>query len=86
MYGHHVHEAVIASGAKYSGCTVHFVDEGCDTGPIVMQEMVKVLDSDTPESLARKILRYEHKLYPRAIKNFARNKFTIDGKRVKTRK
>lgn len=86
MYGHHVHEAVIRSGAKYSGCTVHFVDEGCDTGPILSQQVVKVLDNDTPESLAKRILRYEHKLYPLAIKYFALGKLVIEGKRVKIKK
>ena len=83
MYGHHVHDAVIASGAKYSGCTVHFVDEGCDTGPIILQQVVKVLDNDTADTLARRILKYEHRLYPQAIKYFAQGKLRVEGKRVK---
>ncbi len=86
MYGHHVHEAVIKSGAKYSGCTVHFVDEGCDSGPIVLQQVVKVLDHDTADSLAKRILRYEHDIYPQAIKYFALGKLIIEGKRVKIKK
>lgn len=82
MYGHHVHEAVLSSGAKYSGCTVHFVDEGCDTGPIILQQVVKVQDDDTAETLAKRILKYEHKLYPLAIKYFAEGKLRVVGKRV----
>ncbi|MDD5259331.1 MAG: phosphoribosylglycinamide formyltransferase [bacterium] len=82
MYGHHVHEAVLRSGAKYSGCTVHFVDEGCDTGPIIVQEVVPVKDDDTADSLAKRILKIEHKLYPLAIKYFADGKLHIVGKRV----
>lgn len=82
MYGHHVHEAVLKSGAKYSGCTVHFVDEGCDTGPIILQQAVKVRDNDTAETLAKRILKYEHKIYPLAIKYFAEGKLRVDGNRV----
>jgi phosphoribosylglycinamide formyltransferase-1 len=82
MYGHHVHEAVLKSGAKYSGCTVHFVDEGCDTGPIILQQTVPVKDNDTAETLAKRILTVEHKLYPQAIKLFAEGKLNVSGKRV----
>lgn len=83
MYGHHVHEAVLKSGAKFSGCTVHFVDEGCDTGPIVLQSVVPVLDNDTPDSLAKRILKFEHKIYPEAVKLVARGDLKIEGKRVR---
>ena len=83
MYGHHVHEAVLKSGAKFSGCTVHFVDEGCDTGPIILQRIVPVLDNDTPESLAKRILKFEHRIYPEAVKLVARGGLKIEGKRVK---
>ena len=83
MYGHHVHEAVLKSGVKFSGCTVHFVDEGCDTGPIILQKVVPVLDDDTPESLAKRILKFEHKIYPEAIKLVARGDLKIEGKRVR---
>lgn len=86
MYGHHVHEAVLKSGAKYSGCTVHFVDEGCDTGPIILQSVVKVFDKDTAETLAKRILVQEHRIYPEAIKFFIEGKLRIKGKRVITRK
>ncbi len=82
MYGHHVHEAVLKSGAKYSGCTVHFVDEGCDTGPVIVQEVVPVKDDDTADTLAKRILNIEHKLYPLAIKYFAEGKLHVVGKRV----
>ncbi len=82
MYGHHVHEAVLRSGAKYSGCTVHFVDEGCDTGPIILQQAIKVRDDDTAETLAKRILKCEHKIYPLAIKYFAAGRLQVVGNRV----
>jgi formyltetrahydrofolate-dependent phosphoribosylglycinamide formyltransferase len=80
MYGHHVHEAVIASGAATSGATVHLVDEEYDRGPIVMQKTVAVTTADTPETLAAKVLAVEHELYPQALAAFAQNRITIrDG-------
>lgn len=82
MYGHRVHEAVLASGAKYSGCTVHFVDEGTDTGPIILQKVVPVLDQDTPETLAERVLIEEHRLYPRAVELFCEGRLQVKGKRV----
>ena len=78
-----MHEKVIKSGAKFSGCTVHFVDEGCDTGPIILQKVVPVLDDDTPQTLAKRILKFEHKIYPEAVKLVARGNLKIEGKRVK---
>lgn len=72
MYGHHVHEAVIQAGERISGATVHFVDEEFDHGPILLQRTVVVDPSDTPDSLAAKILRIEHQLYPQAISMIAR--------------
>lgn len=86
MYGHYVQEAVLRSGAKYSGCTVHFVDEGCDTGPIILQQAVKVQDDDTAETLAKRILKYEHKIYPLAIKYFTEGQLNIIGNRVLIKK
>ena len=84
MYGHHVHEAVIKSGVKITGCTVHFVDEEYDHGPIILQKAVEVKDDDTPEKLAERVLKEEHKIYPEAIKLFAEKKLEIiDGKVVK---
>lgn len=70
-------------GAKVSGCTVHFVDAGTDTGPIILQSVVPVLEDDTPESLAERIHIEEHKLYPAAIKLFAEGRLTVAGRKVK---
>jgi phosphoribosylglycinamide formyltransferase-1 len=67
MYGHHVHEAVLASGAKESGCTVHLVDDTYDTGPILLQRSVPVLPGDTPEALAARVQADEREAYPKAI-------------------
>lgn len=67
-YGIKVHQAVIAGKEKESGATVHFVDEGADTGEIIMQEKVPVLPDDTPETLAARVLELEHKLLPKAVK------------------
>lgn len=67
MYGEHVHEAVIRSGAKESGCTVHYVDQSVDGGPIILQTTVPVEENDTPESLAQRILIQEHRTYSKAI-------------------
>jgi formyltetrahydrofolate-dependent phosphoribosylglycinamide formyltransferase len=71
MYGRHVHEAVIAAGEHESGATVHLVDDGYDTGAIVLQRRVPVLHDDTPETLAERVLAVEHVLYPEAIRLFA---------------
>src|SRR5688572_4903592 len=67
MYGKRVHAAVIASGAEESGASVHFVDEEYDRGPVVAQRRVPVLQDDTPESLATRVLEVEHQLYPAAV-------------------
>lgn len=80
--GLHSQRQAIEYGVKYSGCTVHFVDEGVDTGPIILQSVVKVKDNDTEESLAKRILRQEHKIYPEAVRLFAENKIKIMGRRV----
>jgi phosphoribosylglycinamide formyltransferase-1 len=69
MYGHHVHEAVIAAGEKESGATVHIVDEIYDHGRILLQKKVDVYPSDTPESLAERVLSVEHQIYPEALQN-----------------
>jgi phosphoribosylglycinamide formyltransferase-1 len=86
LYGHNVHEAVVASGTKFSGCTVHFVTEDVDGGPIIIQAAVPVLDDDTADTLAARVLEQEHKIYPEAVKLFGENKLLVDGKRVKFRK
>ena len=82
MYGAHVHEAVIAYGAKISGVTVHFVDEEYDHGPIILQSTIDVLDGDDPHSLAERVLKLEHASYWRAIEAIARKKITVSGRRV----
>ena len=73
----------IEFGAKYSGCTVHFVDDGVDTGPIIIQEIVKISNNDTEKTLTKKILAKEHEIYPKAVQLFAKRKISIKGKRVK---
>ncbi len=82
MYGENVHKAVIESGVKISGATVHFVDEEYDTGPIVLQETVPVTYEDTPESLAARVLKIEHKIYPYAVELATRDKLRLHGRRV----
>ena len=79
MYGHHVHEAVIAQHVKRSGATVHIVDEEFDRGPIVLQESIPVEDDDSPDSLAEKILAIEHRILPRAVELFAGNKIRVSN-------
>jgi len=69
-------------GAKYSGCTVHFVDVGIDTGPIIIQAVVKVKENDTEKSLSKRILKEEHRIYPEAVNLFARKKIRISGRRA----
>ena len=69
-------------GVKFAGCTVHFVDENLDAGPIVLQAAVPVLDSDTPESLSEKILREEHRIYAEAVRIIVEGRFKIAGRRV----
>lgn len=78
--GHGVADA-LAYGVKVSGCTVHFVDEGMDTGPILLQEAVPVYDDDTVEVLHERIRQLEHKLYPKAINLWAQGKITLIGRR-----
>ena len=73
----------IEFGSKFSGCTVHFVDEGVDTGPIIIQEIVKINSNDTEKSLSRKILVKEHEIYPKAVELFAKKKISIKGRKVK---
>ncbi len=69
-------------GAKYSGCTVHFVDTGMDTGPVIIQAVVKIKENDTEESLSKRILKEEHRIYPEAINLIARNKVKVSGRRT----
>lgn len=83
MYGHHVHEAVWESGVKFSGATVHFVEEEYDTGPIILQSVVPVLDDDTPDDIAARVLKEEHKIYSQAIQLFAEGRLKVEGRRVR---
>jgi len=69
-------------GAKYSGCTVHFVDTKMDSGPIIIQAVVKVKENDTKESLSKRILKEEHKIYPQAVNLFARKKIKVSGRKT----
>ena len=80
--GLHVQRKAVQHGVKFSGCTVHFVDEGTDTGPIIIQAVVPVLDDDTDEKLSARILAYEHQIYPRAIQLFAEGRLEVRGRRV----
>jgi formyltetrahydrofolate-dependent phosphoribosylglycinamide formyltransferase len=81
-YGARVHRAVIESGVKVSGCTVHFVDDEYDHGPIILQAAVPVLDDDTPDSLAERIHHEENRLYPEAVRLFAQGRLRVAGRRV----
>ena len=69
-------------GVKYSGCSVHFVDAGMDTGPIIIQAIVKIKENDTEESLSKRILKEEHRIYPEAVNLIARNKVKVSGRRT----
>jgi len=80
--GLHAQRQALEYGVKVSGCTVHFVDEGTDTGPIILQKAVPVKQFDDEESLAKRILKYEHQLLPRAIQLFAQNKIEIVKNKV----
>ena len=80
--GLHSQRQAVEYGAKYSGCTVHFVDEGVDTGPIILQAIVKVKDDDTEESLSKRILKQEHRIYPKAVKLFAQGRIKTKGRKV----
>lgn len=82
MYGMHVHNAVIKSGVKFSGCTVHFVNEEVDGGAIILQEVVPVYFEDTAEDVQKRVLVQEHKLLPRAVEMLLKDKIQIINGRV----
>ncbi|MDI6600959.1 MAG: phosphoribosylglycinamide formyltransferase [Thermoanaerobacteraceae bacterium] len=82
LYGDRVHEAVLKSGAKYTGCTVHFVDRGVDAGPIIEQRIIEVKDDDTIETLKERVLEEEHKLLPYVLRLFSKGKILLDGRHV----
>jgi len=77
-----VQQKAIEHGVKFSGCTVHFVDGGLDSGPIIIQAVVPVLDDDTPGELAKRILAHEHRIYPEAIRLYSEGRLKIIGRRV----
>lgn len=77
-----VQKKAIEWGCKLAGCSVHFVTEGVDEGPIILQAAVPILDDDTPETLAARILEQEHKIYPRAVQLFAERRLRVEGRRV----
>jgi phosphoribosylglycinamide formyltransferase-1 len=81
--GIHGQKQALEYGVKLSGCTVHFVDESVDTGPIIIQSAVQVFDNDTEETLAARILKEEHKIYPQAIQFFAEGRMEIKGRKVR---
>ena len=83
MYGENVHRAVLDSGMRVSGATVHLVDESYDSGPIVHQIAVPVLDEDTPESLAARVLSAEHRAYTEAVRWFAEGRIRVEDRRVR---
>jgi len=80
--GLNAQKQAIQNGAKFSGCTVHFVDEGVDSGPIILQSVVKVRNNDNEKTLSKRILTEEHKIYPEAVKLFAKKKIRLSGKRA----
>jgi formyltetrahydrofolate-dependent phosphoribosylglycinamide formyltransferase len=86
MYGHRVHEAVLEHGVKLTGATVHFVDAGYDTGPIILQRAIPVLDDDTPDALAERVQAVERELVPEAVRLFAECRLTIEGRRVRIKR
>lgn len=82
FYGQKVHQAVLDYGVKLTGATVHFVDEGADTGPIIFQKAVEVLPEDTVESLSQRVLKAEHELLPKATSLLVRDKIKVSGRKV----
>ncbi len=80
--GVHIHGEVLEHGVKFSGCTVHFVDAGMDTGPIIIQAVVPVRDDDTPDTLAARVLREEHRIFPQALQYLAEGRLRLDRRRV----
>jgi formyltetrahydrofolate-dependent phosphoribosylglycinamide formyltransferase len=85
MWGHHVHEAVLAAGCKVSGCTVHFCTNEYDRGPIIVQRTCPVADDDTPDTLAERVFAQECIAYPQAIRWFAEDRLVVEGSRVKVK-
>jgi phosphoribosylglycinamide formyltransferase-1 len=80
--GLHVQKKALEHGVRFSGCTVHFVNEECDEGPIIIQAVVRVFPDDTEEQLAERILKQEHRIYPRAIQLYAQGRLHVVGRKV----
>jgi phosphoribosylglycinamide formyltransferase-1 len=80
--GLHVQKKAVDHGVRFSGCTVHFVNEECDEGPIIIQAVVQVFPDDSDETLAARILKQEHRIYPRAIQLYAQGRLHVSGRRV----
>jgi len=83
--GMHAQKRAFDYGVKFSGCTVHFADEGVDTGPIIIQAIVPVFDQDTDETLAQRILKEEHRIFPKAIQLYAEGKLDVVGRKVRVK-
>ncbi|HEX9678712.1 phosphoribosylglycinamide formyltransferase [Nitrososphaera sp.] len=81
--GLHAQRQAVDYGVKVSGCTVHFVDDGVDLGPVILQKTVHVMDGDTEETLAARILEKEHEAYPEAVKLFAQGRLKVEGRKVR---
>lgn len=81
--GLHAQRQALEHGARIAGCTVHFVDEGTDTGPVIVQAAVPVLPGDSEEALARRILAQEHRIYPQAVQWFAQGRLSLEGRSVR---
>jgi phosphoribosylglycinamide formyltransferase-1 len=82
MYGSFVHQAVYDYGVKISGCTVHFIDSGYDSGPIILQKVVPIATNDTPDDIAAKVLCMEQQAYPEAVNLIAKGAVRLNGRRV----
>jgi phosphoribosylglycinamide formyltransferase-1 len=80
--GLHVHKKAVEHGVRFAGCTVHFVNQECDEGPIIIQAVVPVFADDSEETLAARILKQEHRIYPRAIQLYAEGRLLVSGRRV----
>ena len=83
MYGDRVHQTVLESGGRFSGCTIHFANEAPDGGPIILQAVVPVYDTDSAQTLAERVVAEEHRLYPEAVKLFAEGRLQVVGRRVR---
>ena len=80
--GLHAQKQALDAGVKVTGCTVHFVDEGVDSGPVILQKAVPIMDEDDEQSLSERILEQEHRLYPEAVKLFCEGRIKVEGRRV----